>query len=238
MITEFSSKVRFSECAADRKLSVKAIVDYLQDVSTIQTEDIGVGIDFLDSKDLAWLMASWQVEIVRRPELGEDIIASTWPHQTKGFFAYRCHALETPDGELLAKANSIWFMMNQKSLRPVKIEEDINRKYETEERLDMPFAPRKIRLSGEYEEFESIRVQPHQIDKNHHMNNGHYVDLAVDYLPDGYEFDSFRVEYINGARLGDIIIPRLYTREDGITAALCSDEGKVFASIEFKKTMI
>ena len=43
----FDSRVRYSETGEDGLLSLPAIVDYFQDVSTFQSEDLGIGIDFL-----------------------------------------------------------------------------------------------------------------------------------------------------------------------------------------------
>ena len=43
----FDSRVRYSETGEEGLLSLPAIVDYFQDVSTFQSEDLGIGIDFL-----------------------------------------------------------------------------------------------------------------------------------------------------------------------------------------------
>ena len=48
----FDSRVRYSETGEEGLLSLPAIVDYFQDVSTFQSEDLGIGIDFLKEKDL------------------------------------------------------------------------------------------------------------------------------------------------------------------------------------------
>ena len=46
----FDSRVRYSETGEDGLLSLPAIVDYFQDASTFQSEDLGIGIDFLKKK--------------------------------------------------------------------------------------------------------------------------------------------------------------------------------------------
>ena len=69
----FDSRVRYSETGEEGLLSLPAIVDYFQDVSTFQSEDLGIGIDFLKEKDLLWVMSAWQVVVHRYPALGEKI---------------------------------------------------------------------------------------------------------------------------------------------------------------------
>ena len=63
----FDSRVRYSETGEDGLLSLPAIVDYFQDASTFQSEDLGIGIDFLKEKDLLWVMSAWQVVVHRYP---------------------------------------------------------------------------------------------------------------------------------------------------------------------------
>lgn len=44
-------RVRFSEIDHTRKITVPSIINYFQDCSTFQSEDIGVGLDVLSKKE-------------------------------------------------------------------------------------------------------------------------------------------------------------------------------------------
>lgn len=44
---ELNSRVRYSETDIDAKLSLTGIMNYMQDCSTMQSEDAGVGIGYL-----------------------------------------------------------------------------------------------------------------------------------------------------------------------------------------------
>ena len=48
-------RVRFSEIDHTRKITVPSIINYFQDCSTFQSEDIGVGLDVLSKKKKAWI---------------------------------------------------------------------------------------------------------------------------------------------------------------------------------------
>ena len=85
----FDSRVRYSETGEEGLLSLPAIVDYFQDVSTFQSEDLGIGIDFLKEKDLLWVMSAWQVVVHRYPALGEKIRIGTIPYELRGFMGLR-----------------------------------------------------------------------------------------------------------------------------------------------------
>ena len=64
---ELNSRVRYSETDIDAKLSLTGIMNYMQDCSTMQSEDAGVGIGYLEQEKKAWLLSSWQIMIERRP---------------------------------------------------------------------------------------------------------------------------------------------------------------------------
>ena len=104
----FDSRVRYSETGEEGLLSLPAIVDYFQDVSTFQSEDLGIGIDFLKEKDLLWVMSAWQVVVHRYPALGEKIRIGTIPYELRGFMGLRNFFMDTEGGERLAAANSVW----------------------------------------------------------------------------------------------------------------------------------
>ena len=54
-----------------------------------------------------------------------------------------------------------------------KIDETQIKAYVLEEKLDMEYAPRKIRMPKDYKEFPQFQVKAHHLDTNHHVNNGH-----------------------------------------------------------------
>ncbi len=56
------------------------------------------------------------------------------------------------------------------------------------EKLDMDYAPRKIALPEEMEKKEYFLIVKHHIDTNHHVNNGQYVQMAMELLPDDFGF--------------------------------------------------
>ena len=68
--------------------------------------------------------------------------------------------------------------------------------YETGEKLEMDYAPRKIILpAAEGAAQETVEIKSHHLDTNRHVNNGQYVRMAMEYLPEGYEIRQMRAEY-------------------------------------------
>lgn len=116
---QFKSRVRYSETGVDARLSLMGIMNYMQDCSTFQSEDCGVGLAYLEEKNRAWLLSSWQIQILRRPALGEEITVCTWPYEIKGIYGLRNFTLMDGTGEYLVKANSCWFLLDTEAGKPV-----------------------------------------------------------------------------------------------------------------------
>lgn len=229
----FDSRVRYSEVDVNRELTLTGIINYLQDCSTFQSEDLNLGLDYLEQCNRAWWLSSWQIVIERRPRFGEEIVISTWPYDFKGMYGYRNFTIRDQAGNYLVKANSIWFFFDTAAGRPVKVQEHDIRGYGTgeEKKLDMEYAPRRIALPNTYEEGEPIAVAVHHIDTNHHVNNAMYVEIAREALTEDVKIRELRVEYKKAAVLGDTIYPRISRQGGDYTVALCDEFGTPYAVI-------
>jgi acyl-ACP thioesterase len=232
----FDGRVRYSETDEQGRLSLTGVMDYLQDCSTFQSEDLGMGIRYLTAQNRAWWVTSWQIIIERYPVLGEEIRISTWPYDFKGIYGYRNFAIEDRDGNYLVKANSIWFFYDTMHQRPVRPQRaDIEGYGECEPPMDMEYAPRRIALPGEYAQLEAIRVSRHHLDTNHHVNNARYIEITKELLPESLKVKEIRAEYKKAAVLGDYMIPRVTKGEDGYITALCDAQGAAYAVIMLRE---
>ena len=52
----FDSRIRYSEIDRSGRLSIPAVVDYFQDCSAFQSEELGVGVEYLANKKRAWIL--------------------------------------------------------------------------------------------------------------------------------------------------------------------------------------
>lgn len=233
MSYQFDSRVRYSEVGPDRRLSLNALVNYFQDSSTFHSEEVGLGIEYLEKKSRVWVLSSWQIIIEELPKLTEKIIVQTWPYDFKGFYGSRNFALLNSDGKRIAWANSLWIFMDVSSGRPAKIEKAHSEGYQLEEKLPMDYAPRKVLVPEESVEKEAFFVLKTHLDTNQHVNNGQYILMGQEYLPDGFKVGQVRAEYKKSALLHDKIVPMVHEEEHYITVALNDEEGKPYAVVEF-----
>lgn len=228
------SRVRYSEVDRNRDMTFLALMNYFQDCCAIQSEDIDRGIDYLMEHNIAWVLSSWQIVMVRPPRFGEQITVNTWPYDFKGLYGYRNFSMENEEGEVLAYANSVWVFVDTKRNRPSRIPAELSGAYQLEEKYPMEYADRKIVLPEEMEAQAGFEVQPEQIDTNHHVNNERYVAMAQKFLGEEARIHKMRAEYKKSALLGDIIFPFVHKNGKMVTVSLADEQARPYAIVEFE----
>lgn len=231
----WDSRVRFSEIGEDKKLTLDGILNYFQDSSTFHSEDIGNGMEVVESLKRVWVLSSWQIVVNEYPKMGEKIKLGTWPYDFNRFFGGRNFIMYGDDGRVLAYANSLWTYLNSENGRPARVEEHVIACYEMEPKYDMEYADRKIVLPEDMTAQSSFPVEVYHLDTNHHVNNGQYVKMAGAYLPQGFEIAQMRAEYKKSAVLGDVIFPKTAVEETKAIVSLEDESGNAFAVVEFLK---
>ena len=231
----WDSRVRFSEIGEDKKLTLDAILNYFQDSSTFHSEDLGNGMEVVESLKRVWVLSSWQIVVNEFPKIGEEIKLGTWPYDFNRFFGGRNFIMYGDDGRVLAYANSLWTYLNSENGRPARVDDQILELYKLEPKYDMEYADRKIAVPEELTAQKSFAVEVYHLDTNHHVNNGQYVKMAGAYLPRDFEIAQMRAEYKKSAMLGDEIFPKTAVGDRTVTVSLEDEKGNAFAVVEFLK---
>lgn len=232
----FDSRVRYSETDANAHLTIESIINYMQDCTNFQSEDLGVGLEYHREHQIMWVLNFWQIIIDEYPRMGEEITVGTQAFGFEKMFGHR-NFLITKQGkpeERIAIANSLWVLMDLQKRRPMMVTPEIGEVYGTHEPLPMEYASRKIRIPKETGEAQpEYVVQEYHLDTNHHVNNGQYVRMALAAIKDEIAVRELRVEYRKQAMLGDRIIPVVYRMDSEYLVALNGIDGKPYAVAQF-----
>lgn len=232
---QLNTKVRYSESNSKGRLTYHALLNYLQDASTLHSEELGESGADLREQNMAWILSFWQICIDELPKLSQNVVVSTWPYSTKGPFGLRNFCVDDEAGMHMIRANSIWVLVNAESGRPIRITDEVSSHYPDEPKLDMDYCDRKIAVPETYEEKEPVKVPKFFIDTNNHMNNAKYVMVAEEYLPEMFDVAEIRVEYKKAAVLGDVMIPRVTLTDADMTVVLADEAGNAYATVLFVK---
>lgn len=228
------SRVRFSEIDHTRKMTLPGIINYFQDCSIFQSEEIGYGLEYLNKQKKAWMLSAWQIVINRYPGLGEEISVSTWASGFKGICGDRNFCMRDKTGKITACANSLWVYMDLKKGRPVKPGADEIEAYGVSEPLEIEEMSRKIELPKEMTELPPFPVRRYHIDTNEHVNNCQYVQMAKEAYKGDVPIRRMRAEYKKSAVYNDVIVPRVGREDNRTVVELCGAKEQTFAAVEFR----
>lgn len=228
----FQSRIRYSEVDSAGKLTMASLINYFQDCSTFQSEDLGVGVEYLRNTKQIWVLCSWQIIVERYPVLGENVAVGTNPYELRGFLAQRNFAMTDARGNYIARANSLWSLLSTETGRPVAVPEIMLERYSLEPKLEMEYAPRKISVPEGGELGEAIIIRKHHLDTNHHVNNQQYISMAMDFLPEDFVIRQIRAEYKKQAFLGDTLVPHVVKDGDRVIVSLKDESGTLYTVVE------
>lgn len=237
----FTSHVRYSEVDENWRLTIPALIDYLQDCSTFQSDLLGMGPEHIASTKLAWMLSAWKIEIRELPRFNDEIVVSTWATGFKGLRASRNFTVrragDATDAGPIVRADSSWFMFDSNKGRPVRTPENESAPYladaEKDAPLDMPAIPHVVRIEDEGEPLVPVQVTAAHLDTNHHVNNAQYVAIALGALGERMPAAplTLDVHYSQAAKLGDVIYPHLHEQDGALTVTLDNADGKHYAIV-------
>ena len=231
---ELRSRVRYSEADERGRLSVTGIMNYLQDCCTMQAEDLGVGLSYLQENHIGWFVTSYQIKLLdEMPMVGEMIVVKTWPYQFRGMFGYRNFTIESEDGHVYVESDSLWILMNLDKLTPVRLPQKMQEVYTTDPQLAGNWNLHKRKLPEQMTEQYDFVVTKMHLDTNHHMNNARYVEAARECVAPDKSVKEIYVEFRKSAVLQDQVHCWSSLQDDRATVALKNQEDDIFAIVEF-----
>jgi len=224
MIYSFESRIRYSEIDQRGRLSLPSLINYFQDCSTFHSEDIGLGYEKIRKRGRVWVLSSWHIEIIELPKLGDEVKVKTFATSFKGTQGNRNFIMVNVNDKVCAYANSIWVLVDTNSGMLTRITEEDYKPYGTLKALEMEPVSRKIERLENAVNYPTLSVLKQHLDTNNHVNNGQYVQMALEILAEDIPIKRLRVEYKKPAVYGDVIYPKM-AQDSTRTVIELQDEG-------------
>ena len=226
-------KVTTSTCDSEGQLKLYSALQMMQDCSEMWIDSEPGVRQYFAEQNMAQLLASRQVEVIRVPEYKEELTVTSTVYGMKPIFGFRNTFIYDAEGKPCYRTWSMGTFVDKENGKLKRVDDATIASMTLEPQLEMNYRDRRIILPKEGGEvLEPIRVLRSDIDYNKHMNNANYVRMAMELLPDDFVVEGLRVEYRVAAKLGDMLVPTIYRIDDGIIVAL-SVGADVAAIIEF-----
>lgn len=169
-------------------LKPSALLNFLQDMATVNAEMLGFGYSFTHPKNYGWFLIKYRMEFDDYPAELDEVIIKTEARGISKILANRDFEIWTSDNKKrLGRVASQWMMIDleTKNILPLSKFVDFMPALEKRE-SDLSFekicAPQAVNFEKTFE------IRYDDIDVNQHVNNANYVVWAFETLP--YEFKS------------------------------------------------
>ena len=228
-------KVTTSTCDSEGKLKLYSALQMMQDCSEMWIDSEPEVKDYFLQQNMAQLLATRQVEIIRVPNYKEELTVTTSVYGMKPMFGFRNTFIYDAQGNPCYKTWSMGAFVDKTAGKLKRVDDATIQSMTLEPQLEMNYKDRRIILpKGQSCESHPslIKVLRADIDYNKHLNNANYVRMAMELLPEDFVVNGLRVEYRVAAKLGDCLTPTIYKIADGIIVSL-SIGSEVSAIIEF-----
>ncbi|GAK52768.1 acyl-ACP thioesterase [Candidatus Moduliflexus flocculans] len=192
------------------KATIQTLCRFLQETAGNHARDLGFSVESLQQQGLTWMLSRFHVQIERYPAWQERVRVETWPAQAIGFYGIRDFFYFDEQDRLLAKASSIWLIIELARKTPIRLPDNILGVHKTDrpraidDRFDTLWRPSQGQIEKRFD------VRHSDIDLNQHVNNVSYVEWAVETISDDLwrsaELTELEVSFRAEALTGDTII--------------------------------
>ena len=202
---EFFS-VRSFEVDPVHRLKINILCSLFQEVASNHAQQLGVGYETLQQKNIFWVLSRLLVKVHRLPVWHENIKISTWPKGTHRLFALRDFELYNEAGEVLCQATSCWLMVDASTRKPVRPDQFLQY-LSIPDQHTLTAVPDKIEVPAEAKESRIVQVHYTDLDHNQHVNNVQYINWLLDgFSPAFFEkhtLRSLQINFLSEARYGE-----------------------------------
>jgi len=177
-----SFPVHASDADAFGLATAPALAGYLQEVAGHHAEALGVGIEALRARGLAWVLGRQRLEVLAPIRAGDRLEIDTWPSGTEGVAALR-DFVAWRGAEPVARATTIWFVMDLARRRPVRLDRVLDERFRARPPGALPPPAERLPAAEAATLERRFSIRYLDIDANQHVTNTSYLAWALEAVP-------------------------------------------------------
>lgn len=180
----YEADVAYPDVGLDHRLSHGGALRILQEAAAIASDERGFGLKDAGRNGVLWILTGWRLELEERPAWRAHLTVQTWPRCMDGFLSERDFLIYEGDRRV-ARATSRWLLVNASTGKAARITGQVRSAYELDSRtlFDTPILSNGKTPAGTPAAFSTV-VGRRDMDTNRHVNNLHYLDYALEALPE------------------------------------------------------
>lgn len=172
--------VRYAYCDLHGRMSLANLLKETQQISMEQCDHLGVGLDYLLPRNLAFLLIKQHILVNQMPFGGQRVRLVTTP-TVYGYLYQRINCLYDEQGQELARVDARWVLVNTQTgqiyRRPPA---DMEKLFHVGQKA----ADFRIHEPENMRHLQTMKARQSMTDINRHINNASYLDIICDSIED------------------------------------------------------
>jgi len=212
--------VRAYESGEDNCVTLPAYCNYLQEIAGNHAREMGLGIHELQSAGFTWMLSRLHLVIAAYAAWRETVCVRTWPAGIRGrLAARRDFRVRNGAGQPLLLGVSEWLYVDVASRRIERLPPAFAALApEGTPHVEVPETSPKVPEFGDAEWSCALTVRHSDHDFNNHVNNAHYVEWALECLPEawraGRRIVEIDVSFRAAAHWGDTVLSEAVRQDE------------------------
>lgn len=195
------------DCSADLLLKPECLMLFCQEMAERHASLNELGYDWVLAHNMIWVEVQGEFEILRRPRWKEEVTLRTNTGRASALQARRFVEMRDAAGELLARADLMWVLIDINTRRPMPLKRaEINMTHDCPPTIPEPLPPfpaEEAPVVG----VSHLVASRRDVDFNGHINNSAYLTWALDTLPNppGESPRRWRVHFRRESHAGEAL---------------------------------
>lgn len=210
-IYEKEFQLQLRDMDKNNKMRYSSYLNVMQEIGGYHASELGHGLNEEIKTGKAWIVIAWKLEIFKRPSWNEKIKIRTWIGKIDKIYHYRDYEILDSNNDVVAKGVAKWVMLDIANKRIVKTSDSNAGEFPVMEiegyDNDIKNINSKVNVDNLNDIYEYV-VERRDVDKNNHMNNVIYLDLALEGLDEGFvnNISNIEIHYKTECKYGDKIM--------------------------------
>lgn len=202
-------EIHYYEVDSNLRCKLSSIIEFIGDVGTHQSEELGGGMKYCMDNKCAWVFYQDDIKMYRYPMFGETISITTEPVGFKKFYGLRKYTIKDSEHKVIGEALALFFLINIEKRRPMRIQKEQYDFYGVDGDVDYDIGLEKLQPVQETQYTKNFNIRYADIDSNRHVNNVKYIEWAIEAVPmeviEEYEVKRIKVTFEKECKYGETV---------------------------------
>lgn len=202
---DLSFTINFADCDKNYYMKPQILGNWAGELAGLHLRTRNITRNLMWSKGQVFLMTKSAVKFFLMPRYLDKLTLRTWEGGTKGAQFIRRFQLFNGVGKVLCDMETMWVLVNPHTHQLVRPKEFAYKLFPLDTTTTAKIQKFK---AANPEKIRDYTFTYSDIDANCHVNNGVYLRLMIDILPDIYlekAIASYQINYIKECVQGDVI---------------------------------